>query len=256
LIVLDAKFGRGVAVDAQDNMQLAIYALAALEQFGIAYDFEVVTMGIIQPRLDSITTWTVPVNELIAIGHVISQAAADTVGSTELVVDPSACRWCKAKATCPALTSEVMTAFEYVVPEVADTDILGEIMGKADLIEGWVKSIRAEVERRLLAGTSVAGYKLVQGKRGNRKWADEVEAEETLKAMRVKHDQMYNYTVISPVSAEKLAKSGDIGPRQWTKLQESITQSEGKPSVAPQSDKRPQLAVSSDTSDFNDVTGE
>jgi len=143
-----------------------------------------------------------------------------------------------------------------VVPEVADTDILGEIMGKADLIEGWVKSIRAEVERRLLAGTSVAGYKLVQGKRGNRKWADEVEAEETLKAMRVKHDQMYNYTVISPVSAEKLAKSGDIGPRQWTKLQESITQAEGKPSVAPQSDKRPQLAVSSDTSDFNDVTGE
>ncbi|RYF45629.1 MAG: DUF2800 domain-containing protein, partial [Comamonadaceae bacterium] len=111
-----------------------------------------------------------------------------------------------------------------------------------------------EVETRLLAGQPVPGFKLVQGKKGNRQWTSKEEAEALLKAMRVKHDQMYDYTVISPTTAEKLAKAEVIGPRQWPKVVALITQSEGKPSVAPESDKRPALAIAAAAEDFDDVS--
>jgi hypothetical protein len=95
-------------------------------------------------------------------------------------------------------------------------DDLARVMANADMIENWVKAVRAEVERRLLAGTPVRGYKLVQGKRGNRMWANPEDAEAALKSMRVKHDQMYDYKLASPTSIEKLVKADEIGPRQWT----------------------------------------
>lgn len=258
LIVIDAKFGRGVEVSAENNMQLAIYALGAMREFEIAFDFDTIKMIIVQPRLNNTTVWTITTDELRLIGADIALAADRTKTSTLLVPTPGGCRWCKAKATCPAIANEILTAFDTVVPEAANDLDLGSIMSRADMIEKWVKEIRAEVERRLLSGAPVTGYKLVRGKRGNRQWIDEVEAEETLKAMRVKHDLMYKYSLVSPTVAEKLAKSGDIGPRQWAKLQESITQAEGKPSVALETDKRPTLTVSvvADACDFNDVTGE
>jgi hypothetical protein len=110
------------------------------------------------------------------------------------------------------------------------------------------------VETRLLSGVPIPGYKLVQGKKGNRAWADKAAAEALLKQMRVPHDQMYDYSVVSPTTAEKLHKAEVIGPRQWPKVQALITQSEGKPSVAPESDKRPALVMSAVLDDFTDVT--
>lgn len=163
------------------------------------------------------------------------------------------CRFCKAKATCPSLATAVAEEialgapaspeeFAVLEPRV-DTDAarLARAMSAVGLIEDWCKAVRAEVERRLLAGDPVAGFKLVQGKRGNRKWADEAEATEALKSMRLKVEEMYDLKLITPTTAEKLAKAGTLGPRQWTRLQDLITQAEGSPSVAPESDKRPAL---------------
>ena len=144
--------------------------------------------------------------------------------------------------------------FENVKPATANADLLAEAMSKADLIEGWVKAVRAETESKLLAGVGIPGWKLVQGKKGNRAWSSKEQAEEALKAMRIKHDAMYDYSVISPTTAEKLAKAEVIGPRQWPKLQALITQADGKPSVAPESDKRPALVMSAVAEDFDDVT--
>jgi hypothetical protein len=94
----------------------------------------------------------------------------------------------------------------------------------------------------------------VQGKRGNRQWGNAEDAEAMLKSMKVKHDQMYDYKLVSPTTVEKLAKAEVIGPRQWAKIIGLITQSEGQPSVAPLSDKRAVLVTSAAVSDFDDVT--
>ena len=132
-------------------------------------------------------------------------------------------------------------------------DDLGAKMDAIELIEMWVKAIRAKVEKELLAGRPVAGYKLVQGRKPARAWSDEAKAEAALKRMRIKSDQMYERTLISPTTAEKLLKAE---PKRWAKVSALVTQGEGKPSVAPVTDKRPALDVAPLDSEFQPIPQE
>ncbi|EXI92407.1 MAG: hypothetical protein AW12_00618 [Candidatus Accumulibacter sp. BA-94] len=52
--------------------------------------------------------------------------------------------------------------------------------------------MRAEAERRLIAGISVPGFKLVEGKKGPRAWDDPTQVESLLKSMRLKAAEMYD----------------------------------------------------------------
>ncbi|MDT0140189.1 DUF2800 domain-containing protein [Acidovorax sp. PRC11] len=274
LIVADLKYGRGVPVDADDNPQLQIYALAALREFCALGDFRAVRLVIHQPRLGSVSEWAQPVAELEQFGQAAWNAAVDTrAADAPRVPGEKQCKFCRAKANCPSLAARVqqevgadfedLTAFDRAHTEAwtqkretMPADQLGAALAAVDLIEMWCKAVRGEVETRLLAGVPVPGWKLVQGKRGNRRWTSEEEAEAVLKAMRVKHDQMYDYSLISPTTAEKLAKGNFIGPRQWPKVAALITQAEGKPSVAPETDKRPALVLSAVADDFDTVATE
>lgn len=292
LIVVDFKYGRGVEVDAEKNPQMSLYGLGALQAYeGLVVDFERVRMAISQPRVKKAPSeWDCTVDELEAWAR---STARSTVASCEnakaIQVDgeiplnsriwqdtflrpaEKACKFCKAKATCPKLRAEVArvafdaspaTPDEFADQSVAkpgaegysDAAWISAALSQVDLIEDWCKAIRAEAERRLLAGDKVPGFKVVQGKKGPRQWVDAKAAEETLKTMRVKLEDMYDMKVISPTSAEKLAKAGTIGPRQWPKLQGLITQNEGKPHVAPESDPRQALVVTPVVDDFSDVT--
>ena len=287
LIVVDFKYGMGVEVDAEKNPQMSLYGLGALQAYhGLVADFETVRMAISQPRIKSAPSeWDCSVEELETWGRSTARSAVVSCKNATLHVGgipgewekvylrPSekACKFCRAKATCPKLRAEVSETVFGAQPaspkefddfqtiteipmRAADEAWLAACLDKADLIEDWCKAIRAETERRLLAGDGVPGYKLVQGKRGARQWADAKVAEETLKTMRVKLEDMYDFKLISPTTADKLAKAGTIGPRQWPKLQGLITQSEGKPHVAPVSDSRPALVVTPVVDDFTDVT--
>jgi hypothetical protein len=129
-------------------------------------------------------------------------------------------------------------------------------MAACDMIEKWIKAIRGAVEAELFAGRPVPGYKLVQGKKGNRKWANTEEAEATLKSMRLKMEEMYDLTLISPPKVEKIFGPNGSNPstKRWNKLQSLITQSEGSPSVAPESDSRAPLVIDHAAA-FVDETG-
>ena len=297
--ITDLKYGRGVAVEAEDNEQLLMYGAAALEAHDVLGEVETLTMRISQPRLNSETAWTLPVAEVrrrvIEIRAVADKIMAGPEGLTATPGDKQ-CRFCKVKATCEEYRAHVLgtVAGEFVdltkgelavsvieaekvlanaygvkpkditfedgrfivnKPSIRpqleaaqeriaslDDQHLATLMDSVDMLEGLAKAVRAETERRLLGGTFTdARYKLVEGKKGARSWRDEAEAEAALKAMRLKVDQMYDLKVISPTSAEKLLAAAN--PRKWKKLQDHITQSQGKPSVAPASDKRPALDV-------------
>lgn len=237
-LIGDLKGGMGVPVEAEGNEQLQGYAISMIDEVGLVADIKTVRMMIFQPRLNSTTEWVQTVEQLEEF-RARAMAAAKAHGTGEPTPGEKQCRWCTKAATCPALSKQVFEAVDEVDPEEVSTDELADSMARADMIEAWLKAIRAETERRLLDGRTVRGFKLVQGKKGNRKWSNEAEAEAALKAMRIKHDQMYSYSVISPTTAEKLVKADVIGERQWVKLQSLITQSEGSLSVAPESDKRP-----------------
>ena len=293
IIIVDLKYGQGVQVDAESNPQLGIYALAAIEKYDILGTVERVRMIIDQPRKHHYSEAVMTVAELQAFKAEVQEAAMrcgaalrfydnyKELHDNYLNPGEKQCKFCPAKGTCPKLRDEVTTeVWGTTAATVDDFDNLGAIpdtlvvateqveagyggdieewlgaaMPKVGLVEDWCKAIRAEVERRLLAGVAIPGHKLVEGRRGARAWSNAEEVEAALKAMRLKVEQMYDLKLISPTTAEKLAKSGAIGPRQWPKLQEMITQSNGKPSVAPASDKRPALVIKPVADEFDAVT--
>lgn len=274
--VHDLKYGRGVKVDAEENEQLMLYALGALNEFGMIGDFKRVRMVIHQPRLGHLSEWDCSVEELQTFSNRARERAYHAIKVLDehpeairhhLTPGDKQCRFCKAKAICPKLEQQVLDTVaddfvdldKEIAPQISaaieriessDNAHLAECLGAVDLIESWCKAVRAKVEAELFSGRAVPGYKLVEGKRGNRKWGDATEAETALKAMRLKLEEMYDFTLISPTTAEKLHKAGTIGPRQWPKVQALITQSEGKPSVAPASDKRAALVIGSTEDEF------
>jgi len=122
--------------------------------------------------------------------------------------------------------------------------MLGRHLALVPLIEAWAKAVRAEVERRLLDSTPVAGWKLVRGRLGPRQWSDdEAVAQYLRKTVRLPIDEAYDLKLISPTSAERLFKAGKLGSRQWERLQAHVTRVEGQPSVAPESDEREAFVV-------------
>lgn len=287
IIAIDLKYGRGVDVsageDGKPNPQLALYALGALQEFQEFADFERVRLVISKPRVNSrphefdmtvtdLEDWAQ--NEarstVYVCGHLEDIAAVGGDMFSQLNPGEKQCRFCKAKATCPKLRDDVLETIlthapaspdefaDVVIPgaehiEPTSGDWLSVSLKKVDLIEIWCTAVRAEVERRLLAGQEVPDWKLVQGKKGNRQWSDPVAAETLLKeTFRLPVEKAYDLKLISPTSAEKLMKAGDIGPRRWPKVQALITNKEGKPHVAPSSDPRPALATAAD--DFEDVS--
>lgn len=265
--VHDLKYGKGVAVSATENPQLMLYGLGALSMVEALADWQRVRLVIHQPRLGGVSEWDCSIDELRQFAQrARMQARVATIAfesrenwiadgsTTYLTPGDKQCRFCKAKAHCPALAAYVqegvgadfedLTSNEMVPPAIGRYDTDGEALAlkfkAVPLIETWCRAVAAEVEKRLLAGVPVPGFKIVQGKRGSRAWGDESAAEAAMKSMRLKHDEMYSYRLISPTQAEKLLKGT---PRRWKKLADLVTQSDGKPTVAPVDDPRPALDI-------------
>lgn len=266
IIVIDLKYGMGVRVDADANPQLMMYALGALNEYDLVGDFDTVTMVIHQPRLNHVSEYSIPVEQLLKFGDDV-RSAADKVRSPDADLAPGEkqCKFCKAKASCPALRAEMaevvggsadLSDFADLVPQEITSETsdnyLPVAMSKIEIVEQWCKAVRAETERRLLAGQPVTGYKLVEGRAGNRAWKDAKAVEEMMKkTFRMRDDQVYDFALISPTKAEKVFKEN---PKRWANLQEQIVRSEGKPSVAPATDKRPEMVVKPVMDDFRDLT--
>lgn len=256
--VIDLKYGMGVRVDAENNEQMQFYALGALYEYELISDFSYITMVIHQPRLNHVSEWNIPVDQLRRFEEE-ARHAADKVRWEEPTFNPSEkqCRFCKAKATCSALRAEVTdivfgaATIDEFTPQAVDSqtgdNYLPVAMSKVGLVEDWCKAVRAEVERRLLAGQTVDGYKLVEGRKGNRAWSDESAVEQLFKSFRLRQEEMYDFKLISATKAEKLLKEN---PKRWAKTEQLITRSDGKPSVAPATDKRPAMGVKPVLDDF------
>ncbi|CDZ82500.1 PD-(D/E)XK nuclease superfamily protein [Citrobacter koseri] len=284
LQIHDLKYGRGVQVDAEQNEQLQLYALGALEQFGMLYDFDTVRTFIHQPRLNHVSEWALTVEELEAFGERAQEAAAsvivmfniadcegvETLPLENFTPGEKQCRFCKAKgglcaAEAQARLNTVADGFVDLTQPVGEqlTDAakriplltneqLADIYSQVGLIESFCKAVCDRVSAELNAGHPVPGFKLVTGKQGNRAWGDEEAARALLKdQFRYKTEEVFDLKLISPTKAEKLIKKAS--PRRWTKVEALITRADGKPTVAPESDPRPALNINP-VNDFDDVS--
>ena len=253
LTIIDLKYGMGVRVMAESNEQAMMYALGALERYEQLADFTEVCMVIHQPRLNSVSEHWIEVADLYQFADRVGDSA-DATRRTDAPLTPGEkqCKFCKAKSSCPALQAIVDETAdeEATADDFADLgdNALTVAMGRVELIEQWCKSVRAEVERRLTKGVAVPGYKLVEGRKGNRAWSDAKDAQERLSAV-LKRDEMYEEKFISPATAEKLLKKD---PEGLALLEELTHRPEGKLSVAPATDKRPEKASTAVADDFAD----
>ncbi len=283
--VRDLKYGRGVAVQAERNYQAMIYADAAHEEHSALFDFERINIVIHQPRVnEKPSEWATTPDDLHAWISETAKPAAERARWMARNVEErprefklaledfnqgdKQCKFCKAKAVCPALAAHVEQTigedFDTVADvlargtdagaadpkhvELLDNERLGVIYASLDLIDSWMKAVRGRIEHELLQARAVPGVKLVAGRRGARQWNEPEAAEALLKSMRLKQDQMYNFKLISPTQADKLLSKES--PRRWKKVEALIVQRDGRPSVAPDSDPRPALEIQPPEDDF------
>ena len=277
LELIDYKDGMNV-VTAEGNLQLEQYAYGVLAGYKLPVngDYPIVTvrMTIIQPKLalrgmPAITSHDVSVRDLLSrMGIIVTQAAATDAPDAPLVPGESQCKFCRAKGSCSALASNVMKEvgimFQPVVsqtldvaqqsadkdPTTMDDAQIAQIMDAAPLMRQLLEGVEAEALRRLQAGQSIPGLKLVNG-RGSRAWAlPEEQMAEKLVKMGIPKGAIYETKLVTPAKAEKLTWAKRDGSkvtlteRQLKTMEtEYVVKMAGKLTVAPESDGRPAVVL-------------
>lgn len=235
LHIFDFKYGKGVPVSAEDNPQLKLYALGALVEYGFLYDIQNVILHIVQPRLDNISDFNIGVEALTAWGNSIRPAAELAYKGEGEFKCGDWCRFCKAKATCRARAEDFFTLEKSaeLPKELLSNHEIGEILERASRLKNWVSEVEEYVLLEILSGKPVDGWKAVEG-RSNRKITDIDSAFEVLKKEGYDEAMLYERKPITLTELEKLVTK--------KKLEEligsMIDKPRGKPTLAPESDKR------------------
>lgn len=249
LNVVDFKYGRGVAVYADHNPQMMLYALGALNLFDCLYDIEQVTMTIFQPRLSSISTWTITAVELYQWAEEVLKPKAELAAKGEgEFVSGSWCRFCKARNTCRARAESFLelAKMEFQPPALLSDEEVAEVMEKADELSKWANDVMAYAQAEAIEnGKHWNGYKLVEG-RSVRKFSDEAKVEAAAK--EAGYTDIYNKSLITLTAFEKL-----MGKKTFADvLGQYVTKPAGKLTLVPVSDKRPEVSVNTVNDEFQE----
>lgn len=240
LTIIDYKYGQGVQVSAVDNPQMKLYALGAINDFGIAYDIKKVEMHIYQPRLNNVSDDSLTVEELMKWGEKTVKPIAARAFKGKGKYNPGEhCRFCQHAGRCRSLTK---TCTEYVethslrvgVPVLAPYEV-ADVLRMEPLISLWLKRVKEQAFTSLMNGEEVPGYKLVEGKLGNRKWTDETAVSTALIVAGYSVDEIFETKLLSPSAMDKA-----LGKKKAAELLEGfIVIAPGQPTVVPETDKRP-----------------
>lgn len=290
MVITDLKFGKGHKVFAKGNTQARLYALGSFYRWDDEYHFETILIRICQPRLDHFDEWEITREELLQFAdYAKERASLAWKPDATRTPSPKACEWCKVKKDCSAfavmqleltegvfddLDSEVTddkkaqlkerledTFSDFKITpravETLTTAELATLLPWRKVVENWWKSVEDELEKRLNSGMDVPGYKLVEG-RSNRDWAgDEQDALDNLELMfGLTPEDLYSKKLISPAQLEDLlVKQGYKRKVLPDLMGQFIVKPQGKPVMAPMSDRRPALTVTVDDC-FDDLDDE
>ncbi len=247
LDVADLKFGKGIAVSAENNAQLLYYGVGVwlwlLENRpALAAKIKTVRLHIIQPRInDEPSVWTIPLIDMLMWAEEVLKASVDDiVADTTRFKAGSHCGFCLAKGICPELANEAMkaakNAFPPAAPPLMSDEDIGLALTRAELLSMWLNGVRAEAETRLKNGKSVPGWKLVV-KRGYRQWTDENETLSFLSDIVENTPTMFmtEPKLLSPAQVEKKLKALGEDPSIIDPL---VSAPETGTTLVPEDDKR------------------
>lgn len=247
LVMADYKHGVGYTVAVENNAQLRFYAVGVwLNRHKLGADkITDIELVIIQPRGrdgQPIKRHVISLMELVDFEQDLRDAVKRIDKDPDKRVAGSWCKWCPVEATCPAALQMVRNVtnveiLPYKTAEGPDLIALKIALDQSGYVEDWLHAVWAYAEQLAFNGSPVTGYKVVAGKK-SRSWKDDGDEEGTAECLRdlgVPDEKVWTHVLISPAQAERLvpAHKEDIG-----KL---IKETPGKPTLVPESDKRPAL---------------
>ena len=249
LYVVDFKYGKGVAVSAENNPQMKLYALGAYEQFKMFYPIQNIKMSIMQPRINNISEFEMSLTDLLAWGESIKPIAEKAFKGEGDFAPGEHCRFCRAKGKCRARTEQNLKAYEQAKnTAIISNAELGQVLNEVEGLPEWVKELKDEALKQILSGHDVEGWKAVEGK-SNRKIVDLDKAFEILEANGFEKALLYEKKPISLTELEKV-----VGKTKLVQLiGDHIEKPKGAPTLTKESDKRENYKRSSAIDDFGKV---
>jgi hypothetical protein len=253
LRVIDYKHGKGKLVEVLRNVQLMYYALGAF--YTLELPVQLVEITIVQPRAfhpdGPIRSYTFDVVELLEFREDLLEAARRTELEDAPLVPGEHCRWCPAKALCPALVKQAneIAKEEFREGLPYDPQRLGEILQVLPALEAYVSGVKEFAYAEAMRGREIPGWKLVE-KRATRKWVGESQAKEALREILgpKEMEACYEISLKSAPQIERL-----LGKKKFKELEPVVVSVSSGMALVPDRDPRPTAAcVAADV--FDDVT--
>lgn len=247
--IVDLKYGKGVPVSAINNSQMRLYALGMYEAFGYLYGADEVRMTIVQPRLDSVSTETISVDDLLTWGEEVKKKAKIAFAGKGEFCAGNHCRFCKARNTCRAHAEyELKNVKEDLqTAELEDFEI-SDILLRAKGIKTWLDGLESYALGKALDGYDWPGMKLVEG-RSNRKITDDIIAANNLMNAGFGVDEIYKPLALRSITdLEKLC-----GKKMFSELMSGVIEKPpGKPTLVSADDKRQAIELQNVKNDFDE----
>lgn len=168
--VIDWKFGRGVPVFAEDNLQGLCYLATQVDPKRVG-DREL-GVHIAQPFLDSFTSWKVDPRKLT---HILDSQVAPAIqiimADDKVPYNPTMenCRFCNAKMSCVSRRESLGTKHQVLVaaakaPELVEKERWRKVLDAADDMQQAIKDVRAFATEEIKKGRGFPGYKMIAGR--------------------------------------------------------------------------------------------
>ena len=236
LNIVDYKHGKGVEVSAEGNTQLSLYSLGALEIFDGIYDIDRVCVHIFQPRKSNV------VSSMMDKADLYEWADTELTEKAQLAYEGQGsfscgewCRFCKAKAECRerAEANLALARYDFQSPALLDDEEIADILGKVDALTAWASDVKEYALQQAISGKEWTGWKLVEG-RSNRKYTSEAAVATTVEGAGF---DPYERKVLGVTAMQKM-----LGKTRFEELLAPyIEKPQGKPTLVPESDKRPAM---------------
>lgn len=246
--IIDFKYGKGVRVSAEHNPQMMIYALGAYDRFSFDYRIERVRMTIVQPRIDNLSEFEITVQELTEWADNTLKPAAEKAYRGEGPQQPGDwCQFCKVKNQCRALVDKCKDVVAADPKLITAEELAKDVLPMVPLVKTWISGVEEYALAQALSGVQLPGWKIVEG-RSVRKIVNQEAAAAALNGAGYAPAEIYKPTELRTITdLEKM-----VGKKRFAELMgDYIDKPAGKPTLAPESDKRQAINTAAD--DFKGI---